>query len=236
MALLFDEMGNVIGDDGSSDTGQVASVSGGTAVTLPDGSTQTAVTNVTPNNVGYFATKAQQFQQMIYDVDAVAANMMDMIDNYDLDADSLASVQAQLAEYDGRKTALNFAADAFNAVSRTVNAVGGALPLITVPQTLGFAPLVIPVAAAAAIAGSVALVAWGLGWLSRSNDTLTNIAAKVSDPKLRDAILAKAADAEARSQISGGALGQVASIAKWAAIGIGAYLAYQFFMKGKHHE
>lgn len=234
MALIYDEMGNVIGDDGTT-PGTVASPSGGTLVTLPDGTTQSALSNVTPSNVGYFTQKAQEFQQMLYDVDATAANMMDMLDNYDLDQPSQSALQAQLAEYDSRKTALKFAAEAFNGVATMVNAVGGSLPSVNIPQTLGFAPLAIPLATAAAIAGAAVLVSWGIGWITASHTTVQSIAANISDPKLRDQVLANAAQIQARQE-AGSMLGNLANIAKWIALAGAVYLGWKMFSEHKRGQ
>ena len=224
MALVYDENGNVIGDDG---TGSEASISSGELAAL--GVEQ----NVTASNVGYFTQKANEFQQMLYDVDATAAIFRDMLDNYDLTESSIAEIQQRLSEYDSRKTALKFAAEAFNAVASMVNSVGGSLPNINIPMTLGFAPLAIPVAAAAAIAGAAILVSWGIGWMAASRNTVSSIAAQITDPVLRDKVLANAANMQAREEASGGTLGTLANIAKWIAIGGAVFVAYRFYVSSQ---
>lgn len=229
MALLYDEMGNVIGDDGVAATaGQAASTSAGGVV---DTST------LGPADVGYFQKKVNEFQDVLYSVDATATSLMGMLDEIpDLTEAEIADIQDKLSQYDSRKSAFKFAAEAFNAVAGMVNSVGGSMSKVDIPMSLGFAPLAIPIAWAAAIAGAAILVSWGVGWVSASHQTASSIAMRIVDPAKRDVALAKVAQIAAAEQASGGMLGSLANIAKYVAIGAALWLAYKVYMESQHKK
>lgn len=240
MALIYDEQGNVIGDDSSGDVS--AADIYGTSYPVPIASIapgEETSASVSTGDTGYFSGKIAEFQRTLYAVDEAASALESLIAsdvNQELTEDDYSTILAQLDEYYSRREAFKFAAEAFNSVSSMVNAVGGSLPQVNIPQGLGFAPLVIPAALAAAIAGATVLISWAIGWLSRSEETAAQIAAKITDPIKRDAALAEAARITAASQSTGGvggALSSVANVAKWGAVAFLAWIAYQTYSKGK---
>lgn len=209
MALIYDEMGNVVGDDGSVDPA----------------ASDTAV--VAPSEIGYLQRKVNEFQAVLYSVDETATALEQML-VMDISEDDVNEIQAQLSEYYTRRSAFKFAAESFNALASMINSVGGSMPSVNIPAGLGLAPLAIPLATAAAIAGAAILVSFGVGWVTSSRDLASRIAMNISDPQKRDAALVKASEIAAASDATmGGGLGQVANIIKWLAIGGAAYIVYQ---------
>jgi hypothetical protein len=225
MALLYDTMGNVIGDDGS-DPVEITQVPPG--ITSWGGENFSAADrgDVNDSNVGYFQSKIDEFQQTLFAVDA-AASALENMSAFDVTADQYALIESQLSEYYTRKAAFKYAAEALNAVASAVNSMGGSMGSVTIPTGLGFAPLVIPVAYAAAITGAAVLIGWAINWLSTSQTLAADIASRISDPVKRDAALAEASKIAAANAAAGGSLGQVANVVKWIAIGAGVLLIFK---------
>ena len=224
MAAIFDAMGNVIGDDGLTNWESPA--------IDPNVGINNAPT-VKSSDVGYLQNKISEFQSVLYAVDTGATQLEERL-VYDLTEQQVTDVQALLTQYYDRKGAFKFAAEAFNMVSGTVNSFGGSMQGIQLPSGLGFAPFVIPVGVAAAIAGAAVLVSFSLGWLATSSETAASIARGISDPQARDAALVKASEIKAASDsASGGTLGTVASIAKYVAIAAALYYAYKVYSDSK---
>ena len=214
MALLYDSLGNVIGDTSSYDA--------------TDPTTQQVVK---PADVGYLQTKVNEFQSVLYMVDSTAVMLANLMLSPDLTEDQIMTLQSQIDEYDNRKSAFKFAAESFNAVASMVNSVGGSLGNINIPSGLGivFAPLLIPFAWAAAIAGAAILVSWAMNWNQNSANIAAQIAATITDPVARDAALTLASQAASSSAASGGTLGSMADIIKYAAIAGALYIGYKMF-------
>ena len=140
----------------------------------------------------------------------------------------------QLDAYYSRKSAFKYAAEAFNVIASSVNALGGSMGTLTIPTGLGFAPLVIPVAYAAAITGAAVLIGWAIGWLETSQNMMLDIAAAqdaAGDHEGAAKTRTKAADVDAQRKASGGTLGDIANMVKWAAIGVGVYLIVDLMEK-----
>jgi hypothetical protein len=214
MALLYDSLGNVIGDTSSFDPAYVDNPQ-----------------SVKPDDVGYLQTKVNEFQNVLNMVDSTASMLESLLQTPDLSFDQTVQIQSQLDEYDTRKSAFKFAAESFNAVSSMVNAVGGSLGNVKIPTGLGFvfAPLLIPFAWASAIAGAAILVSWAMNWNQNSASIAAQIAATISDPVKRDEALALASSAASSNATSGGTLGSMADIVKYAAVAGALYIGYKMY-------
>lgn len=207
MALIYDQEGNIIGDDGAIDT--------------------TPPVSVASSDVGYFQKKVIEFQSVLNSIDDAAQSLESML-VMDITEDQVNQVQAQLSEYYARRSAFKFAAESFNALSGAVNAVGGSLSQINIPSGLGFAPLVVPAAWIAAIAGASLLITFALGWVANSHNLALEIANSITDPVKRDAALQQAAKVAAANQAANtGPIGSLASGVKWIAIAGLAYMAFK---------
>jgi hypothetical protein len=224
MALVYDSMGNVIGEDSASNWDS----------NLPDANIGIDNPVVKPQDVGYLQQKVNEFQNVLTMVDATATaleNMLVMVP--DLTEAQVNEIQNQLTEFYNRKSAFKFAAESFNAVASMVNGVGGSLSQVNIPQGLGFAfaPLVIPFAWAAAIAGAAILVSWAMGWQRTSASIAATIAQSITDPVQRDAALSLASQAASSEANSGGSLGSLANIVKYAAVAGALYIGYKMYVQ-----
>lgn len=171
MSAIYDQMGNVIGDDAGEETAVVD-----------------------PSQIGYFQQKILDFQNTLYDVDLTAWTLEAMMEGASAEDQDL--IQTQLAEYDSRKAAMKFTAEAFNMIANGVNAVGGSMSTLDIPSGLGLAPFAIPVGALAAALSATAFIAWAINWMLSSKNLIYEIASKMTDPAARDKALALAADLE----------------------------------------
>ena len=237
MALIYDELGNVIGDDGSAanewDTNTPSPGMENWNNFATQGFSQPPQ-SVGPSDVGYFQQKINDFQATLYSVDATAQALQGYLDEGSLSGADAADISDLLSQYSMRKAAFKYSAEAFNLVSGAVNAVGASLPVLTIPSGLGFAPLAVPLAEAAAIAGAAALISWAITWLSTSRQKLSalaqhyaDMAAATSDPSEQTRLLNLAAQAQADQQKTDAqtsTLGQLAGVVKWIAIGAGVFL------------
>jgi hypothetical protein len=148
--------------------------------------------------------------------------------------DSLASdLLDWLGDYDAKGLALRATAQTINAGASLVNAAGGRFPVLSIPAGLGLLPA-LGIAAIAAIATAATLIAWGNTALRGLNDRLkyAQSLAAVADPAAR----AKLAEATTMSDSAlqtaeSSPWAQIATIIKWGAIGLAAFLAYRAFAK-----
>lgn len=213
MAAIYDAMGNVIGDDGVSEGGTPAVVTG--------------------SNVGWYQQKVTEFQNALISVDQ-SAQALETLLVCDITEEQVNEIQARLSEYYVRRSVFRTTAEAFNMAASLVNSVGGNMPSVQIPSGLGLAPVVIPAAVAAAIAGAALLITWASGWTNGNKNKVREILELMQPGPDRDAAAAAAAQAAAASDsMFGNALSGVSGVVMWLAIGVGAWFIYQSVNKGK---
>jgi hypothetical protein len=224
---LTDPMGNPIpGEDDEP-----------TIITVP------GVSAPGPLSLDYYRNKLAEFQQMMLALDqtASAARALQPLAlegatvNDDL-ARLYDDITTSLAEFDAKKASFRTAAEALNFAINGVNMVGANLAPLRIPQGLG----VVPAAAAAAIAGGLAvaaaLIVWGRDWIAGMNERakILTVAGAITDPAKRDAALSEAMKIEAASQATQESpLANVANIVKWVAGAAVVYFAFQAFDKAR---
>ncbi len=210
MALTYDEMGNVIGDDGT----------GAPAVASPS-----------MFSADYYRAKINEFQTVINSLDSAALIVRYMIDE-DIDPELTAELQASIAAYESKKGAFRVAAETLNFAINGANSLGAQLP--TINANLSGIPLAYAAAIAAGVAGAAALIVWGRDWIE-SNRQLTMRAitlGAITDPNKRAAVAAHVAGLDAAANAaSGSPLASIAGIVKWVAIGALAWFAFQAYQK-----
>lgn len=136
-----------------------------------------------------------------------------------------------LAEYDAKKTLIRTTAEAVNLGVSAVNALGGNLPALRLPGSLGALPA-IPLVAIAALSTAAVLVAWGREWIAGVNSRLRMAQAldAQATPEARAALAATLAKTEAAERAADAStLGALAPLAKWAALGLLGFLAWRAF-------
>lgn len=208
MALILDEMGNVIGDDGTGEP-------------TPD--------PVTPApsmlSLDYYRQKIVEFQSVMDAMDGAAQIMRATIDE-ELSPEITETMQAALASYDMKKGAFRTAAEAINFAVNGANQIGANLPTLRA-NTLGLAPVVLA-AISGAVATVAALIVWGRDWINEANNRLRIQLESVTDPVARErlALQSMQLDGVARAA-SASPLASVAGIVKWVAVGALAWFAYR---------
>ena len=232
MTLLYDANGLVVGDDGTPDVGWDSNALD-PAVGIPPA-------QIAQSDVGYFQQKINEFQDVLYAVDATS-NELDSMLQQSLTEQEAADIQSLQDEYASRKMAFKFAAESFNAVSAAVDAVGGNLTPLNIPSGLGFAPVAVPIGWGLAIAGAAVLISFGIGWMARAKTAVDTASARLradaantTDPTEMKRLLIAADNADIASagiavqqQAAGGTIGQIAGAVKWIAIAAGAYLIFK---------
>lgn len=215
MSLLFDQFGNVVGDDDLGDTFEQGANAG----------SQLQKDTLTPTKLGFIESKIADFQKAVLLADTTVDDIKELMLYTDDDA-ILQDLQNQLDEFETRRGAIKFAAESFNAVANVVNSMGGGMQSLTIPSGLGFAP-VVPLAYVAAITAGIALIDWIHQWAKRTFDIGLEAASRIKNADLRDTTLQvynqKLTDLRiADSNTFGGAIGAF----KWIAIGVLGLVAY----------
>lgn len=183
-------------------------------------------------DVGYFTRKINEFQGMVYDLDTTEANLRSFIQDYNITDDVLLD---QLDAFDSKKTVIRGAAEALNLAVASINAIGGNLPSVRLPQGLAAVPVAALAAAAGAVAVAAALIVWGRDWIAGVNDRLKTreVLSQIPESQ-RGAAASDLLRIEATARSAGSSpLANVANIVKWAAIAAGIYFAFQAFNKGR---
>jgi hypothetical protein len=198
-------------------------------------------------SLAYYQDQIVAFQNAVTALDQAAQHVTDLLTLETLDDQSRTELQAWIDDFNGKKFEIRAAAMAINAVADTAQAVGFNVPNVTLPQSLGFAPLAI-VGLAAAVAAAAAVVAWSIQAIAVAQQTTEQVKLRLAaianlpvadQEKLLAAeqgIAAARASAEAGA---GGTLSTVATIIKWVAIGAALWFAYracQDFSKGGRRE
>jgi len=190
-----------------------------------DDGSYTGDVSASPLSLDYFRAKFGEFQACM--------NAADQAYQAGLVVSQIApseEIDALLTDYESRSVGLKGTAEAMNAGAAVVNAMGGRMPVLSIPQTLGLPPLIVPAAVVAAVAAAAAYVSWSLGYVS----AMTRAIEVVND---------SSASAEAKAEIarqlqrsrdaarigSGTSFGMFAGPVKLIAIGILGFLAWRAF-------
>ena len=183
-------------------------------------------------DVGYFTRKIQEFQGMMYDLDTMEANTRSFIQDYNITDPELLD---RLDQFDEKKVVFRGAAEALNLAVAGINAIGGNLPSVRIPQGLAALPVAALAGAAAAVAAAAALIVWGREWILGVNDRLKTTAILQQIPEAqRGQAAADILKIEATARAAETSpLGNIANIVKWVAIAAGVYFAFQAFQKAK---
>jgi hypothetical protein len=190
-----------------------------------DDASYTGEVSSTPLSLDYFRTKFGEFQQCMNAADQAyqAGLVVSQIAPSD-------EIDALLTDYESRSVGLKTTAEAMNAGAAIVNAMGGRLPVLSIPQTLGLPPLVVPAAVVAAVAAAAAYVSWSLGYvqaMTRAIEVVNNSTASAEAKAEITRQLQRSRDAARIG--SGTSLALFSGPVKLIGIGILAFLAYRAF-------
>lgn len=214
---------------GNFDIYDARTVSGKSPEEVDPSEAQGAQQSVT---LDYFRGKAQEFQALLSNLDTVGGQLGLMLQDGIADSALRNDLTQRWQELQEKKGMLRATAEAINLGIAATNVQ---LPRINIPSTLGAAPLVIGVAAAAALAGVAALVTWGYGWISGVNDRLRQAQLLEGlSPDDRAKVAQTLAQTElAQAEAGASPIQSLATVVKWVAIAAIAYFAFQAYTKGR---
>jgi len=180
----------------------------------------------------YFRGKAQEFQALLANLDAVGGQLGLMLQDGIADPALRNDLTQRWQELQQKKGMLKATAEAINAGIAVTNLQ---LPRINIPTTLGAAPLVIAGAAAAAVAAVATLVTWGYGWIAGVNDRLRQAQLLEGlSPEDRAKIAQTLVQTElAQAEAAASPIQSLATVVKWVAIAAVAYFAFQAYTGSK---
>lgn len=183
-------------------------------------------------SLDYFRAKVTEFQSLMNALDLGYQAAQGAVYSDGIDPEVSAQLGDLMREYEGRRTMMRATAEAINLGAAAVNAAGGRMPELSIPQTLGrlgFAPA-LPLAAVAAIGTAAVLMSWGRDWLQGVNQRLRSaqlIAAQDSPAAAAALAVAMAQSDASLATAEQSGLSSLAPILKWGAIAVGAYIAWR---------
>lgn len=185
-----------------------------------------------PLSLDYYRQKVREFQQVINALDETGRTVDALIQEVGPGelADDLIALQSEFLD---KKSQIKIAAEAINFAASGANAIGIRFPVLSLPQTLGAAPIVAGAAIAAAVAAAAGIIVWGREWILGVNQRLREAELLKQVP---DADRAKVAQAilqtdAAVAQANESPLASIAGIVKWVALGVAAFYAFEAFKK-----
>lgn len=178
-------------------------------------------------SLDYYRQKARDFQALMNSVDQARAAAVDAL-AIGVDPATDDYLQQWLAEFENKRFWLRGIAEGINLGAEVVNAAGGRMPVLSVPQGLGILPALAMSAASIAAFGAVAAaITWGAQFVSGLNDRLktAQLLDAQATPEQRAALAAQVARVEAaQHSFTGSGLAALAPLLKWGAIIFGGYL------------
>lgn len=178
-------------------------------------------------SLDYYRNKAREFQVLMNALDEgyrAAVNTLQI----GVDAETAEYLRAWIAEFESRRGYLRTIAEGINLASSAVNSMGGRMPVLSVPNTLGF-PLAIGAAGVAAFAAAAAAITWGAQFISGLNQRMSQAQLlDAASPQARDQIAIEVSRVNAANQAFGfSPLTALAPLLKWGALGVGAWMLWK---------
>lgn len=141
-----------------------------------------------------------------------------------------AEIDRLLTEYESESSRVKTIAEALNAGASIVNAAGGRMPVLSIPQTLGLPPLLMPAAVVAAVAAAATYVGWSLGYVGAMTRAIEVVNESTASTEAKAEITRQLQRAKAAAQLgSGTSLSLLSGPVKIIAIGALAFLAWKAF-------
>lgn len=214
MAIRYDELGNVISDD--ADPRPVAA---------------------SPVQLDYYRAKVAEFQTMLIQLDTVSEIASGLLWSAEADDPEFsADIQFMLDEFDTKKSTFRTVAEALNFGIEGINRLGVDFSKVAIPKGLGAVPL----AAAAGIAGALALAAslivWGRDWIAGVNERAkrAQLLDLITNPDRKSSVAENLARLDqAQSAADSSPLGSIATMIKWGAIAAAVWFAYSAYSKAR---
>jgi hypothetical protein len=194
-------------------------------------------------SLDYFREKFREFQAMMNAADLSYKAALSALQSNALSDSDAAELADLVMQYESKRGTMKATAEAMNAAAATVNAMGGRMPSLSIPGTLGLLPaLTLPALGIVTAGVTVTLVSWGNTFIRSVANVIERgraIAAVESLPvEQRAQALATLTTAQEESrravavaEQSGGlsALAPIAKLVTWAAAGFLIYKLVQQF-------
>lgn len=176
-------------------------------------------------SLDYFRDKYREFQVCMNAADqAYQAGLTVLQIEPDPEIDRL------LTEYESESTRVKTIAEALNAGASIVNAAGGRMPVLSIPQTLGLPPLLMPAAVVAAVAAAATYVGWSLGYVGAMTRAIQVVNDSTASAEAKAEITRQLQRAKDAAQLgSGTSLSLLSGPIKILAIGALAFFAFKAF-------
>jgi len=181
----------------------------------------------------YYRSKVTEFQQTLNGLDLTATLLYDLLD-YVPDGPERLKLVGSLDEFYQKRGEFRTTAEGMNALAAVINSAGGRWPVLSIPSTLqGFGALpAVPLAAIAAVVAVIAgLITWAVAWASTVNTQTDRLFDAIGNlpPEQQAAAIDKVQQVQQASASVASPLSDIASIAKWIAIGAAVWFGYQAF-------
>jgi hypothetical protein len=178
----------------------------------------------------YYRNKISEFQATLNAVDLASAQLRRVYEIDGLPEDIWYEALSLLNDYESRRGQFVLAAEAINLASAAANAAGFRMPVVSLPQTLGIAPIALA-GIGAAVAGAAALITWGVAWINGAHATAMRIGMlETLAPEDRAKAVAAALEIERAQAAADNPLSTIALTVRWiaiAAVGFFVWKAYQ---------
>lgn len=181
-----------------------------------------------PVSLDYFRDKVREFQDALNSADQVYRAGIEV---YAVaPSDTLADL---LADYETRAMTLKATAETLNAGAALVNAVGGRMPVLSIPGTLGLPQFVMPAIYIAALATGAYLISWAKDYAqvmrAEIDERTRQLDAQTTDADRARVAAAQASAASASGSLITSGLGALSSVVKWGGIALLAFLAWKAY-------
>lgn len=202
-----------------------------------DDQSYTGEVSTSPVSMDYFRAKFLEFQQAMNAGDRAYQAGVAVYFATDPDSQEYAELYALLIDYESRASEYKGIAESLNLGANVVNSLGGRLPVLSIPQSLGALPaLVLPAGVLLALSAAVGAISYMVGFTAGMESTLRKIEAMPDNATKPEIVAAVREAVEARKQITlnplsgiGATLGGVAGLVKVAVVGFLGYMAWKSF-------
>lgn len=175
-------------------------------------------------SLDYYRGKIEEFQSYLNALAISHDAMITLAQQIDTSDDLYGQIDNWLNDLQNNTSALQIAATAVNTAAEGINAVGGRMPEISVPQQLSAVPLVAIAAIAAAVAGTAWAVSYAIGKMQDAQVILSNNQTIANAPPEQQAAVAQALSKITSAQASASnPLGSLSTIIMWVGIAVAAW-------------
>lgn len=180
-------------------------------------------------SLDYYREKYREFQSVMSALDTAWQSARAALSVTD-DPDMIEFLENWLAAFDSKKFTMRATAEAMQLGANTVNALGGRMPSLSIPATLGLPQLAMPAAAIAAVATAGVLMVWGYQAIKGLNERLKfqqALDAQVSPEKAGELAASIAQSDSALAIADAAPLSTLAPLLKWGGFALLAFIAYK---------